>query len=257
MFEVAKLLDLPVISRRVFYPRRTAVPPDLVVEGENYRLGCYVRRTQPDARWVIYFHGNGELAAESVEDCASLFTGAGVNVCFAEYRGYGTSDGKPALVEMLGDGEQVVNALGVPPERVVAFGRSLGSVYAIELARRLPRLGGLVLESGIASLTDLWPLVSEARSLGCAASFVETAITRYFDHRAKLGAYSGPLLVMHAEGDRLVPRSHADRLYAWGGGADKRLVVFPNGDHNTILWANAIAYVAELRAFLGRIGSGC
>jgi pimeloyl-ACP methyl ester carboxylesterase len=257
MFDMAKLLDLPVISRRVFYPRRTTVPPDLIVASGECRLGCYVRRAQPDAVWVIYFHGNGELAAESVEDCASLFTGAGVNVCFAEYRGYGTSDGEPALVGMLGDGEQVMATLGVPAERVVAFGRSLGSVYAIELARRLPRLGGLVLESGVASLADLWTLVSEAKGLGCAASFVETAIMKHFDHRAKLGAYAGPLLVMHAEGDRLVARSHADRLYAWGGGSDKRLVVFPNGDHNTILWVNAVAYVAELREFLRRIGAGC
>ncbi|MEO8662646.1 MAG: alpha/beta hydrolase [Bryobacteraceae bacterium] len=176
MFDIAKLLDLPVISRRVFYPRRMTVPPNLVVEGENYRLGCYVRRTQPDALWVVYFHGNGELAAESVEDCASLFTAAGVNVCFAEYRGYGTSDGEPALVGMLGDGEQVVAALGVPAERVVAFGRSLGSLYAIELARRLPSLRGLVLESGIASLTDLWPLVNEAKSLGCAHSLIDTSV---------------------------------------------------------------------------------
>jgi pimeloyl-ACP methyl ester carboxylesterase len=156
---------------------------------------------------------------------------------------------------MLGDGVQVVAALGVPAERVVAFGRSLGSLYAIELAHRLPSLGGLVIESGIAVLNDIrWRLGLVAEGIGHNSITLTTAIAEYFDHQTKLGDYSGPLLVLHAAKDHIIDQSHAERIHAWGGGHAKRLVVFPLGDHNTIFPANYVEYLAELRTFLQNTG---
>jgi pimeloyl-ACP methyl ester carboxylesterase len=254
MSNVISLLDHPAISKRVFHPRSTTETPTLVVDVGEHQLGCHTRVVNPDAGWVVYFHGNGELAAESERYCSELFTAAGVNVCFVEYRGYGASSGEPALAGMLGDGERVVAALGVPETRVVAFGRSLGSLYAIELARRLPRLGGLVLESGIADLNDLWPLAQKAEEIGCTPAELNEAIAAGFDHKAKLGGYTGPLLVLHAAGDRLVLPSHAERLHDWGGGTDKKLLIFPRGNHNTILGANVVEYAAEVRVFIKRLG---
>ena len=46
------------------------------------------------------------------------------------------------------------------------------------------------------------------------------------DQRQKLQDYPGRLLVLHTENDQFLDRSHAERLCAWGGGSDKRLVVF-------------------------------
>lgn len=242
---------LSYLNERAFFPLSTSAPATFQVRSGNVVLGCHVLRNYPDAGWVVYFHGNGELAAECVDYCGDLFVSAGVNVCFVEYRGYGQSDGEPGLVAMLGDGEQVVKALGVPVQRVVAFGRSLGSLYAIELARRLPELGGLILESAVASLTDIWP-VKEPQG----KDEIDTALSMHFDQQAKLNNYTGPLLVLHAAGDRLVPQSHAERLYQWGGGTQKRLAILPQGDHNTILPANVTTYVAEVERFVQRLGLG-
>lgn len=254
MIDAARLLDHPAVGGSVFNPRSTSVPPTLWVEAGGSRLGCHVRRAHPDAGWVIYFHGNGELAADCDRSLGRLFDEVGVNVCFAEYRGYGASPGEPALAGMLGDGERIVAAIGVPAGRVVSFGRSLGSLYAIELARRLPGLAGLVIESGIAAVADLWPLDREAEAAGSGPGTAATALATHFDHRAKLGGYAGPLLILHAAGDELLDRSHPERLHAWGGGVDKRLVVFPHGNHNTILPANFVAYLAELQAFFHAVG---
>jgi pimeloyl-ACP methyl ester carboxylesterase len=245
-------LDHSAISWRLFHPRRTATLPTFAVGEEELRLGCHQVRVDPLAGWVIFFHGNGELAAESERYLGRLFTAAGWNACFVEYRGYGASGGRPALAAMLGDGERVATALGAPPEKIVAFGRSLGSVYAIELARRLPALGGLVLESGIASVSDQWSLTKEAGEVGCDPSAIAAALAADFDHRVKLSGYSGRMLVLHAAGDRLVVPSNAERLHAWGGGSEKRLVVFRQGDHNSIFVANESDYTAEVRRFLGR-----
>jgi hypothetical protein len=62
------------------------------------------------------------------------------------------------------------------------------------------------------------------------------------------------LLVLHAEHDQFLDRSHAERLHAWGGGSDKRLVIFPTGNHNTILFANLEEYITEVKQFLERVG---
>ena len=252
MSDAANPLDHPAISWRLFHPRRTAALPTFVVGEGALRLGCHILRGDPLAPWVVYFHGNGELAVDSERYLGHLFRAAGVNACFVEYRGYGDSGGKATLAAMLGDGDRVVAALGVPARNVIAFGRSLGSLYAIELARRLPSLGGLVLESGIASLNDHWKLTKEAGEVGCDPSAIEAALAADFDHRAKLSGYSGRMLVLHAAGDRLVVPSNAERLHAWGGGAEKRLVIFPEGDHNSIFFANEADYTAEVHRFLAR-----
>src|SRR5262245_28999329 len=139
------ILDHPLVSQRIFFPRPTDLEPDLVVDvGDGVRLACHVRQGPPQSGMVIHFHGNGELASEYATHHAGTFLGMGVGVCFVEYRGYGRSTGAPALAAMRGDGEKVVRALGVDPGRVAAFGRSLGSLYAIELADRLPGLAGVV-----------------------------------------------------------------------------------------------------------------
>jgi pimeloyl-ACP methyl ester carboxylesterase len=234
-------LDHPDVSEQVFHPRPTTLRPTLLVGVGGARLACYVHDHDPDAGTVLHFHGNGELAAEYSAGYAPLFRRLGVNVCFAEYRGYGLSTGRPALVAMLPDGERVVEALGVPPHRLVAFGRSLGSLYAAELARRLPDLAGVVLDSGVADVLESRPLEDVADEPG-----IVEEVGRYFDQRAKLAPYRGRMLVLHAAQDHLLPAPQAERLHAWAGGADKRLVLFPEGDHNTILRANLARYVREL-----------
>ncbi len=238
-------MTIDALSAGVFHPRPDYVEPYLVVDVGAAFLGCHDWRPHPDAGHVVFFHGNGELASECLRwGDGGFFHGLGVNVCFVGYRGYGRSTGVPALDAMRGDGERVVGALGVDPARVVAFGRSLGSLYAVELAHRLPEIAGLIIDSGIADIVEQWPALGPLRSEADAA----------FDTRAKMAGYRGRVLVMHAEEDRLVPRSHADRLHAWAGSADKRLVVFPFGGHNTIWAANRDGYLLELEEFLTRCG---
>ena len=74
----------------------------------------------------------------SCPELAADLTDLGVNVLFVEYRGYGASSGEPGLARLLDDVPVIVQALPVPPNQLVAFGRSLGSLYAIDLVNRFP-----------------------------------------------------------------------------------------------------------------------
>lgn len=238
----------------MFFPRSTTVEPSFFVEVEDASIACYLQQPFPNAGTILYFHGNGELASEYVTDYADLFLERGVNVCFVEYRGYGMSTGKPTLINMLGDGEKVVQNLGIAPEKLVVFGRSLGSLYAIELVHRIPKIAGLVLESAIANLRESLSITEAIEELKLSETELMEEIDTYFNLQQKLQSYTGHLLVLHTERDRALNHSHADRLHTWAGSDNKKLVIFPQGNHNSILYANFPSYLQELAEFLQRVG---
>jgi pimeloyl-ACP methyl ester carboxylesterase len=206
---------------------------------------------------MIHFHGNGEVVSDYLPDMAEEFTKLGMNVLFAEYRGYGASTGaSPALGAMLDDAAAVLSASDERPESIIVFGRSIGSLFAIELAARYPNIRGLVLESGIADPLERTLFRVTPDELGVSHAELAGAIASRLDHRAKLGKYGGPLLVLHAANDQLVVPWHAERSFAWSATPprDKQLVLLPRGDHNSIFLSNYEQYMAALREFLERLG---
>jgi pimeloyl-ACP methyl ester carboxylesterase len=225
-------------------------------DGES-RLGCFRAAPYPDdcALTVLHFHGNAEIVPDYVPVMANVLNSLGVNVFFVEYRGYGMSTGAPSLNGMLDDTECVFETLGVSARQVVAFGRSLGSLFAVEVAARHPDIGGLILESGIAEPLDPAITRVSAEDLGTSLDELTAAVAERVDQRAKLARYGGPLLVMHTAFDMLIPRAHGERLREWGSASthDKTLVIFEQGDHGTIYAANQEKYQSELAGFFARV----
>ena len=246
---MSSLLDHHLIAERYFFPRWDAVPEPFVVDCGDARLACSWHVIDVDALTVLHFHGNGEVVADYAGDFVDAIASMGFNLFLAEYRGYGGSSGTPAMGAMLRDVEAIVGAIGVPPERLVAFGRSVGSIYAIHCAHLFGEIAGLIIESGIADVHERLRLRVDPGELGCTEADLRAAVDSELDHEGKLGAYGGPALFLHAAFDHLIDPSHARRNHRWAGG-DNKLVIFPAGDHNSILAYNWEAYMAEVAAFL-------
>jgi len=244
------ILDQPVISGCYLFPQRRYVNDPFMVPVTGAELACYRHIVDPTQRTVVHFHGNGEAVADYVPWMADELATLGLNSLFVEYRQYGGSTGKAQLVAMLGDGEAVIAAAGIAPERAIVFGRSIGSLYAIELAQRQPTIAGLVLESGIADPAERFLAYADLSGTGVTESQVLAEAQAKFNHKRKLSGYRNPLLVMHTEHDGLVDISHAERNYRWAACSQKRLVRFPTGDHNSILGRNRDAYFTALREFV-------
>ncbi len=248
------LLDHPLISERYFFPRAARPRARLDVDAGDATLACALHRSDPEGKVVVHFHGNGEVVADWQDGFPEVIARMGWDLLLAEYRGYGASTGEPALGRMLDDVAAVLRAAG-PPERVVVFGRSVGSLFALEAVARAPAVAGLVLESAIADPLERLLLRVSPRELGVDAAAFEAAVAARLDHRAKLAGYRGPVLVMHTRHDGLVDVSHAERLAAWAGErAD--LHVFEEGDHNSILAENQEAYLGLVEGFLARVAGG-
>ena len=247
---MTSILDHRIITERYFFPRDDEVSEPFWVDVDGARLACYRGEHRHDTL-VLFFHGNGEVAADYGDDYASWFSSMGADLFIGEYRGYGGSTGVPQLGAMLDDVEKIVHATERAPAQIVVFGRSVGSIYAIEAVRRFPEIRGLILESGIADVGERILLRASPNELGATEEQVARALADHLDHKTKLGGYQNPVLVLHAAHDHLVSVEHAHLNASWTGNRERtEEVIFDFGDHNSVFYDNREAYSNAVAQFL-------
>jgi pimeloyl-ACP methyl ester carboxylesterase len=248
------ILDHPVVSSRYFFPRRETFPePYWVDAADGSKLGCAYHVVNPTAKTVVYFHGNGEIVADYLPDFPAWLGHAGYNVLLAEFRGYGMSTGRPALVGMFDDVSAIIHSLGIPESQIVLFGRSIGSLYAVHGAFKHPHLAGIILESGVAQVAERFFMRVQPHELGTSQAALIEELQRHFDYAAKLRAFQGRTLILHTRHDELVPVQHAELLHA-AAPEPKTLHIFEQGGHNDIFYWNREAYMRLVETFLADLG---
>jgi pimeloyl-ACP methyl ester carboxylesterase len=253
-----RLLDRPQVSRALFHPRREyevgprqpdihpvafEVEPGLYIGGRLYPAG-------PEVPLILYFHGNGEIAAD-YDDLAPLYTRLGISLLVADYRGYGTGGGTPTASHLLADAvvlferlDGVLLSQGLMPSRLYVMGRSLGCAAAIEVAQHAgARLAGLIVESGF---SDTFSLLAR---LGLRVRGADETRDG-FGNATKMESITVPTLIIHGQNDVLIPASDGQELYHRSAAADKRLVLIPGAGHNDLLWVGRAAYFEAIRAFV-------
>jgi uncharacterized protein len=216
---VLALTILAIGQRRLLYfPYASEVPPAAVAltkadifhlqteDGERL-LAWYVApaRGRP---LILYFHGNANGLADRGPRFQRL-TETGDGLLAVEYRGYPGSTGSPSEDGLLRDGEATYAkaiALGLPADRFVVMGESLGTGVAVDIASR-HKIGALVLDSPYSSTVDV-----------AAARFwmfpVRWLMRDQFHSDEKIGKITAPVLMVHGSGDWTVPIRFGERLFA-------------------------------------------
>ena len=123
--------------------------------------------------------------------------------------------------------------------RIIAFGRSLGSGVAVQLAAARP-LEAVILVAPFDSLTSVgqrhYPFLP-----------VSWLLKHPFDSLALAPTIAAPLLCLVAERDEIIPVVHSKRLYeAWKG--PRRWVELQGAGHNST--DDAPAFWQAIREFL-------
>lgn len=243
------ILDHPVLSAKYFYPWPNRFDDPFYVDGTDYRLGCRYRHISDDFPTIIHFHGNGETVADYLDDFENRIADMDANLLLAEFRGYGMSNGEPGLVAMLDDVKLIVEASNVPPERIIFFGRSLGSLYAVHGASLYPQASGVIIESGLADPLERILVRVEPYQVGATMETLRASVDTHLNQKQKIQSFRGKVLILHTLNDDLVEVSHAQRLYEWANEPKEKLI-FDRGDHNTIMAANTDLYFKAIERFV-------
>jgi uncharacterized protein len=158
-----------------------------------------------------------------------LLSAAGFDVLLFDYRGYGRSSGRPSEEGTYRDARAALTGLleqrGVDPARVFYLGESLGGAVALDLALERPPAGLVLLSAftGVRELSRLhYPLIPAA-----IVPDAYPTVRRIQELRA-------PLLVLHGDGDEIVPLSQGRDLFE-AAPEPKRMHVFPGRGHNDLV----------------------
>jgi len=260
-----KPMDHPLLNQFLFYPRAVSaaeIPPfehgsvHRFPSGGGEMISAYLYKPLPDKPTVLMFHGNGEVITDYIGEFAGMIERLGLNFCVVDYRGYGLSEGSPSLGKILEDGRAAWDYFttegGIPAENIVLLGRSMGSIPAIDIASHVgDGFIGLIVESGIAGF-DRWiermePVIKQ---VGIDYDGLRADLKNNLDHKAKIEKVSRPILIMHTDGDSIVPSANARDLFEWAGPQKAQLRIFEQGDHNTIFYFNADEYFELIRNFV-------
>ncbi|KAL1297907.1 hypothetical protein AAFC00_006422 [Neodothiora populina] len=100
------------------------------------KYGVELLKKDPEARVVINFHGNAGHVAQGwrTDTYRSLSAQPHTHVFTVDYRGFGKSTGAPTEAGIITDGialaDYVLKTSGLPSEKIVILGQSLGTAVA-------------------------------------------------------------------------------------------------------------------------------
>jgi uncharacterized protein len=249
-------------SRLIYFPgseRSLTLPPaalQLPVEraelttADDVKLVGWVMPAANGASgfWLLVCHGNaGNLSQFDRPAHYAALRQLGLNLFAFDYRGYGESGGMPSEHGLYRDADAAYRYLreerGVPAERIIVFGHSLGSAVAIDLASRV-QTAGLIVEGGLVSVVqrgqELYPFIP-----------VRWIARTRFSSIDKIPKVATPKLFLHAVADEVIPLSHGRRLFQAAG--EPKTLVELAGTHSDAFAVDSSRYFGSIAKFLASL----
>jgi pimeloyl-ACP methyl ester carboxylesterase len=223
--------------RLIYLPSTGAVPSAATVLAEaddvqlttrdGLRLGAWYvpARGTAGAFTVLVANGNaGDRSSRA--PLARALANHGLGVLLFDYRGYGGNPGSPSEEGLARDvraARQFLIDEGVPANRLLYYGESLGAAVVAELATEHPP-AGLVLRSPFTDLASVgqihYPFVP-----------VRAVLKDRFPVAEYLARVAVPITVVYGTEDSIVPPGESRRSVAAARGPT-RLVAVAGADHN-------------------------
>jgi len=236
----------------MYFPDPTRVAPaDAGLDGveeveiavaDGVMLVAWHAPAKDDKPTILYFHGNAANAANRAPKIETIREN-GFGVFYLNNRGYGGSGGRPTEENNVAGAIAAydhLTKLGVPANRIVAYGESLGSGQAVRLAAERP-VAAVVLEAPLTSTVDVARGTYFWLPLG-------VLITDKYDIERNIRSVTAPVLVLHGEQDAVIPVEMGLRVYR-AANEPKRIELFPQGAHYDLFdhgaWDKTQAFLAS------------
>jgi alpha-beta hydrolase superfamily lysophospholipase len=243
--------------RLVYFPDAGPVPAagavlpgarDVVLEtSDGLRLGAwFLPGRDAEAPAVLVANGNGGHRGLRAPLAAAL-AGRGLAVLLFDYRGYGGNPGSPSEEGLARDVRaaraHLLEEAGVPPDRLLYLGESLGAAVVTELATEHPP-AGLVLRSPFVDLAAVgaahYPFLP-----------VRALLRDRYPVAERVATIRVPTTVVLGGADSIVPPAQS-RAVATAAAGLHRLVEVPGADHNDRVLLDGDALVDAVVELAGR-----
>ncbi len=224
----------------------------------------------PRARVILFFHGNSGTRAfpsKRVRVVSTLSAQFAAHVLMFDYTGFADTPGRPSEEQLYADARAVyayARSVTSPDASVIIYGQSLGSFWAVDLAKHLSlvrqrdvgdtRTIAVILESAPSSLIDgamSHPTGLPFRIIPGIDRILRMVLKEKLDSAAKMEHVAFPLLVMHGECDWMITPDQGRKLYeraVAGGNQHACLRMFADCGHNNVF--SAERYLATVHEFL-------
>jgi len=203
--------------------------------------GWFIPSVTPRAT-ILLSHGNGGNISHRL-DKIKILNDLNLDILIYDYRGYGMSSGKPSENGLYTDAQAMYDYLKnekmVPPEKIIAYGESLGGAVSIDLAGKRD-VGAIVIESGFTSIHDM------AKSVFLYVP--EFVLSTRFDSLDKIKRLNIPKLIMHSPSDDIIPFSHGKKLF--DNAVDPKVFVQLQGGHNDGFLVSGELYSKAINEFV-------
>lgn len=204
----------------------------------------------PTTPVLLWCHGNAGNVSHRLENIRQLYQ-RGISVMIFDYRGYGQSTGEPSEAGLYQDAlasyDYLIQQRRISPERLIIFGRSLGSSVAGEVAIRRTS-AGLMLEGSFPSIQAM----SDHHYFGLPAQWFMDVD---FNLAQKVRMLQVPLLVIHGEQDSIVPMALGRQVFE-AAQEPKRWYAVSGAEHNDVPFVGGESYYREMDLFIQRAFSG-
>lgn len=239
-------------QKSMFYPvkeiRNTPADVGLKYEDVYFQTEDHVTLNawlilHPEAKGtVLFFHGNAGNIGDRVTKIVLLYQ-MGVNVFIPDYRGYGKSTGVPSEKGLNRDAQAAFDYLDrredIDASHIVAYGVSLGGIFAIDLASHRP-IKCLIVDSSISSAKDMaklfYPMIPSV------------LIKAKLDSISKVKKLAMPKLFMHSQDDEIIPFAIGRKLY--DAAQEPKQFVTAHGGHNDWYLSDEVLFVKSMQQFL-------
>jgi fermentation-respiration switch protein FrsA (DUF1100 family) len=185
----------------------TGVTPVTLTTPDGKTLVLWQSPASGDRPTILFLHGNaGEIADRA--DRLAFYQSRGFGTAFLSWRGYGGSSGRPTETGLLTDAKTAYDHLrrqGLPPDRIVLVGESLGTGPAVLTAAANP-VGAVILEAPYSAAVDI-----ARRAYPWAP--VGLLMKDQYRSRDHIAAINAPLLILHGEADQVIPQGFGQRLF--------------------------------------------
>jgi len=198
----------------------------------------------PDARYTVLFsHGNAEDLG-NLRDFLIMYRDLGFSVLSYDYRGYGTSPGKPTADNAYEAADAALKFLvekqKVDSDHIIVHGRSIGAGPAIYLAHK-NNVAGLIAESAFVSayrVLTRFPILPFDK----------------FKNIDIIDEIDCPVLVIHGMKDRTISFWHGKKLFQKAK-EPKMNCWMEEATHNHIPVKAGVAYLSAISEFKEQVNS--